>query len=380
MDSLHNLGLTWAAVIPCTAVLLRGALSYYLIALPQRKTAQQRAAVTPLIHAYGLMHQERPVEREKLNKILRSGANRWDLAIYGMGVRFRGWVRGWWELGWLSGIGRWKFFGQKVGQFGILLTVMEAIRVKCGSGEGLLALVFSPFVAVGNGVQALTHRGQDSVALEQVARLQQQYDITKGVPAGSAATTLPPQTSAETTPFDTALQPLPPPDPTLQTEGLSFCPDLTLADPTGILPQCLLATILLTAYFSPRALEPNMDVRTGSAHIRNVVDSLPGTITANPAARAAREAKLHRTLNWLPWPFNKMVAHVQALPFPQRIAMFVGMYFYFIAQGMPAGMVLYLVCSWSVGWVQRVWLDVRFPAVSPILPCSRPVRVKRRAP
>jgi inner membrane protein COX18 len=298
-----------------------------------------------------------------------------------MGVKFRGWVRGWWELGWLSGIGRWKFFGQKLGSFGILVTVMEAIRVKCGSGEGLLSLLFKPFTVVRDGIQAAAARHQDNVALEQMKQVQQQYDISNGVTVGSAATTAsppptPPPAPAFETDFQSAMVNL---DPTLQTEGLSFCPDLTLADPTGILPQCLLAVIVLSAFFSPRALEPDIRVRSGRAHIENVVDSLPGSITPNPdaenAIRAARKPGRGH-----PWPLNRVAEHVHALTFPQRITMFVGLYFFFIAQAMPAGMVLYLISSWTVGFVQRVWLDVRYPAVTPILPCSRPVRVKRRAP
>ena len=323
------------------------------------------------------MHRERPVEREKLDKILRGkGPKGVDLAVYGMGVKFRGWVRGWWELGWLAGIGRWKFFGQKLGSFGILVTVMEAIRVKCGSGEGLLSLLFKPFTAV---VQAAAApRQQDNVALEQATKLQQQYDVTKGVTVGSSATAAAPSPTTPPT-FETDPQSVPLNlDPTLQTEGLSFCPDLTLADPTGILPQALLATIVLSALFSPRALEPDSRVRSGMSYISNVIDSVPGTITTTPdipnAALAARKPD-----RWAPWPLNRIAEHVRALTFPQKVTMFVGLYFYFIAQYMPAGMVLYLIGSWTVGFVQRVWLDVRHPAVTPILPCSRPVRVKRRA-
>jgi inner membrane protein COX18 len=348
MDSLHHLGLSWAVVIPCTAGLLRGIVTYYLITLPQRRKDRQEAAIRPLIHAYTLWHREQPVEKEKEMKAFQEAGTK-GLRAYKRSWQFRASLRGWWELGYLTGVSRWQTVGSKLANFGILVVVMEAIRLRCGRGEGLLSLLLTPLTPVWNHISEalaeLRQRGEvmmaqngspPAVGAASVTSIESPEaggvgettaEIAAASPAADAYSPLP-----DATPLSTI-------DPTLQVEGLPFCPDLTLADPTGILPVSLFFAMAINAFLSPRPPKSFVAQKTW--------------------IRAINE-------KW------------RTLPFGQRITIFVAGYFWIVAQSLPAGMVLYIITNSLIGFAQRVWLDIKYPTLKAITPCIRPVRQKRK--
>ena len=134
-------------------------------------------------------------------------------------------------------------------------------------------------------------------------------------------------------PQDVQLEPLAAPDtmasyldPTLQTEGLNWCSDLTVADPTGLLPLTLLATMCSTVLYQSVA---------GASKLTN-------------------------------------------LTFMQRVGLCFAFLFFLVSQQMPAGILLYFIPSLAAGWLQSRYVSWKHPISPAIQPCARPVRMKIR--
>lgn len=356
MDTLHSLGLSWSMVIPCTALVLRGGVTYYLFTLPQRRRNRQRAAVTPLIRAYANRYCADPRVTEKLWDLKRKRNDPVSIQIYMLSVTLRANIQGWWKFGYLTGQGRWRIFGSPLGNYGILLTAMEAIREKCGGKQGFLSLLFTPITAIWKAAGSLEFpQAADATAANSnvtstiippvIDRTQQIGDSTisadltrssESISVGEAGTLK----DSMAAPVHSTL------DPTLQTEGPWFCPDLTSADPTGTLPLAVLAAVAIPAILSPQIAQ------TGRPVTQLIANTQP---TAPLPTSYKRRMSLGLTLQ-----------------------LFFAVYFYHISLFMPAGMVLYLISSFSIGFMRRLWLDVRYPTVKAIEPCLRPVRQNRR--
>ena len=349
MDSLHTIGLSWAAVIPCTALVLRGVLNHYLIALPQRKQAQQRAAVTPLIHAYTLMYRDRPIERERQKKIRESSANiTTSFATYAIGLRLRSTLSAWWELSYLTGISRLSFFGSRLASFGILISAMEAIREKCGLQRGLLGWLISPFT--------------EAIAAARRTLEAQQADQVLGMDPGTTSAM-----SADVASQATL-------NPTLQTEGLPWCSDLTTFDPTGVLPVALFFAIAVPTVLSPLPLTAPQP-RKSPVQLSTFEEQL-NTKENEELADLKRDAERERNILIRKYP--RFAGRLFSLSGMQKFTLCFAGYIAMVAMKMPVGMVLYLVSSWTVGFMHRLYLDQKYPPVKPITPCTRPMRKRRR--
>ena len=143
------------------------------------------------------------------------------------------------------------------------------------------------------------------------------------------------QRTGQPQPQDVQLEPLAGPDmttsyldTTLQTEGLNWCSDLTIADPTGLLPLALLATMCSTVLYQPIAGGANK----------------PAKIT-----------------------------------FMQKVGLSFGFLFFLVSQQMPAGILLYFIPSLAAGWLQSQYVSWKHPISPAIQPCARPVRMKIRS-
>jgi inner membrane protein COX18 len=67
-----------------------------------------------------------------------------------------------------------------------------------------------------------------------------------------------------------------------------------------------------------------------------------------------------------------------ALGFGQRLGLSFSLIFGIAATQFPAAVLLYLVPSMTMGWLQTRWLDVKYPIPGVVEPCKKPVRFKVR--
>ncbi|KAG9752627.1 hypothetical protein KCU75_g13132, partial [Aureobasidium melanogenum] len=124
-------------------------------------------------------------------------------------------------------------------------------------------------------------------------------------------------------------------DPTLLTEGFSWCPDLTASDPTLILPVIFSSTFFASIYFAPR---------------------IQGTVTTTGSKSESERAK----------PTNA-----------QRIMMTIATLSIIPALHMPAGLLLYFISNMVTNNLQSRWLTYTKPIYPAPTACKRPVRMQR---
>lgn len=337
LHALHGIGIPWWAAIPTAAILIRGVFGYYAASVPARRRQQVRDNLTPLSsvlrgvwHARDMAKASKNVDKEFVNiESMVKSIFRTNKIAKAFGAGF---------------ITRTSFV-----HFPTLIATTEAVRMTCGAREGLLSTILTPFNWVARQV-APEHfpnpldKADELLAarLEQVreARLQQAQD--PGVDSGSGT-----QTVSDNL-FQSHEPPAPPLihtdapyfDPTMQTEGLSWCTDLTIADPTGFLP-CLFAGVMI------------------------------GTILLNPLTTP----RIIRPRSWTPWPVLYLARNYSIMQmFGTAIAVAFGM----VLQHVPAATVLYLTASSVTAFVQRKVLDFNMPLRSPVVPCVRGTRIRSK--
>lgn len=355
LDAIHNLGIPWHTALPLTAVLVRTTLVYYISLRPARRDRQIQNQLVPLAAAHVVVEQNSPDERKWRAKMFK------DIPAPGVRVFASKMVR-WWKyqktmarLGKEYGVRKFRPWGFL--NFGILIAFTEAIRLKCGTREGLLRLLLSPFENVLNperaaAAQAAQIDAAESLAERLVAAREKMLAMMSGRTQGSetieTAQSLP-QQHVETISVGTqqetiASQQLAPLsteptnlyfDPTLQTEGLAWATDLTVLDSTFILPIGLLLTMMTNSMLRPIP---------------------PGAIPFSLDFRV----QMSRTIYYRRW----------SLTFAWL--------FFFASVKIPAAILLYFIPSLAIGWVQQRWMDWRYPIQPAILPCKRPIRMKIR--
>lgn len=250
---------------------------------------------------------------------------------------------------------------------GVLITMTEAVRVKCGAREGLLNVLLKP---VDRHVDPETARRAAMTPDEiMVERLEGAY--AKKQQAGNAAvegemamedtigdvatTTADHLPTLNTNMYASKI------DPTLKTEGLAWFPDLTVADSTLILPLALSTTMALTVLLRPKTnpapIRPPPTVKKPQKQQQE------GTPEDTVAALAA-----------LP-PMN---SPLDLLSTSQKFGLTLSVFFFFAAMKLPVAVLLYLMTSLGFGWAQSRWLDLRYPLPEVVRACRRPVRVKVR--
>jgi inner membrane protein COX18 len=377
-NPLHS-GLPWHTAIPLSALLVRGLLTYNLTALPARKSAIVRTNLIPLALSRTRTELSAYDQRLRIRNTIRAETNRLgklDVLLFRVKLLF---MKYWLSIKSTHKTG--KEFGAPALVFwrsalnlGVFVAMTEAVRVKCGAREGLLAVILSPFrtVTAEESAEAARRAGMSSEEI-LVERLQAAREASKtaSTTGGEAAALDTPSVTEPsnllladaTTTTTTTTTPLPPLntnlyapslDPTLRTEGLSWCPDLTLADPTLTLPALLGFTMILRTLLRPNTNPPLPPRRLPSQKI-NPSDPM-ATLTALPP----KQGLLDR------------------LTRGQRIGMSFSIVLVAVVAKLPAAVLLYMVPSMVFTWLQGRWLDWKYPLPEVIKPCRRPVRIKVR--
>lgn len=333
LDTLHDtLHFPWWLALPASACLVRGVFLYYLTVLPGRRTSQIQANLAPIVAAKARQLRRSPERYRKETELRNTNPAALKTAVYINELRDGFWAR-------LSverdfGVFQARIIARILVNVGTLITMTEAIRIKCASRDGLLSTLLNPFEGAASAKTAAPPPSDPAEALAQrleAARSAKQ-DAYKTGADGDMLTQ------------ETQLQPMTPEpgltnfDPTLETEGLSWCLDLTVPDPTFILPLTL-----------SLALATNILLR--------------------PAIRASPASTPGATID----TFSRLAG---PLANGQRIGLSLSVLFFFLALKMPAAILLYFVPSLVVGWLQQRRLDYVNPIWPAIQACRRPMRYK----
>lgn len=348
LNGLHAVGLPWYAAIPTAAVLIRGVFVYYLRDIPTRRRQQIRSNLRPLI-----AQAVRKDVRDYRTALVEKGERPTSIMAR---VKQRAFISQWRTP---HTIGR--DFGAPVLSwssplnFVTLVASAEAVRMKCGAQTGLLSFLAAPFNAVGrtiapdlfpptvDPVEKMAHEMADKIERVRESRLQQAQgqgvsdEVSSNALCESMSSQPPPPSIINS---DTAWF-----DPTLQTEGIAWFTDLTLADPSGALPV-MTALVMI------------------------------GGILVKPLAQPRRYQKR----------FMPMVSSMPAfLRYPllrystmQHFGMLFSALFAYVLQHVPAGLVLYFFTSMSLNLVQKKWLELKMPLHLGIAPCVRSTRVRSK--
>jgi inner membrane protein COX18 len=340
LNGLHGIGIPWYAAIPTAAILIRGVFGYYFSAKPARKREQIRSNLAPLLSADVLLS----LKNDHPNRRSRDIPPLFHITKRMTRMHQVGKVFGAPAISWSTPL-----------NFGTLLAMTETVRMKCGAREGLLSTILTPFewlVAKANPnssspvfdrearAQALAER------MEQVRemRLQQAKEQTLGADGQALSE----QSTMSENLFNASELPAPPRinvdsmyfDPSLQTEGLSWCTDLVACDPYQVLPLATAAVMISNILLNPSPIP-------------------------RPYAGAQK----------LPPPIRFLVTRYSPW---QGFFMAVACGFGYILQEMPAAIVLYIFSATVTGFVQRRWLELNMPLRKPIMPCRRGTRVRSK--
>lgn len=365
MDSLHYLGIPWHTTIPLTAVLIRSTFVYYISTLPAHKTRQNMNTLVPLVNAYTRLQQGSDRERLKTQQMSNRGVAPYQWAAHNLWTRFKYFQIAMWKYGNIFGTGGLRRLGTGLMNFGVLIAFTEAIRIKCGTKQGLLSVVLTPFEFVGRTIAPGQFEKVQDPAEVLAARMEKIAEAKGGEMVNLSDLKLPPPAPGPdiTSPFF---------DSTLQTEGLSWCPDLTISDPTAILPLAVAVTmgasIVLRPTRTSSATKFTPSTTDSTEPIAQSDLNLPNSAALSPEAAATLAA---------PQPKLRPGFFDINLTIGQRVGLSVAALFALVAQNMPAAILLYFIPSIVVGWVQARWLDIKFPVRPAIQPCRRPLPMKK---
>lgn len=392
LDGIHSLGIPWCAAIPITAVLVRGVFGYYFAAKPNHQRQVTRINLMPLINMRFRMwmnnFQAKWLDDHK-DKNTPEGVRKIAWASKGIWIFMR--------ESFLVG----RQFGAPIVtlrswvNFAALVAFTEAVRIKCGTREGLLSLFLGPLdlkkdtSAPLDPAEVIAQRlaaGYES----QVSKSEQLLS-SDGMPDGNTLANqfqLPNLNTGAQTYFDLT-------DPTLKVEGFSWLQDLTLPDSTFVLPATLCVFMAANVLLRPRVKkEPN--------RVKDLVDKLQDLDEKSKESSEVKpEARTINTPINKPDPFSNATQDVlhamqvaeqvrvksakkgvfqehifKKLTGQQRFSLILSFWFLFIGAQLPAALTLYMATAMGTAWVQRRWLDVRYPSPTPILPCRRPMRLK----
>ncbi|KAF2480157.1 hypothetical protein BDY17DRAFT_33110 [Neohortaea acidophila] len=347
LNGVHSLGIPWSAAIPITAILVRSAHAY-LTSTPTQKIKQFQAQIAPLVGVRTNVELSKPEEQERSRRLAMADTP--SAQVMRSFFIWRARVRVVKELH--------KDYGIK-----------ESIRLKCGARDGLLPTLLSPLewvarkidptrfptppdppaVVSKDPVEMLAARLEAANQNATMASATNQHEdleseVANGATLEAEQSQLSNFASTTSEPADEAIQRLPevfPPtrlpdtlsphfDPSMQTEGLSFAMDLTLPDPTLILPWTLFGIMVCTSLFQQR-----------------------------PVNTGATPKRINLSLQ-------------------QRIGLVVASLFVFLSPNFPAAVLLYMIPSFAFSWLRGRWLDWKYPLQPLIRPCKRPIRRKVR--
>lgn len=300
LDGVHaTTGLPWAAVIPLTAVLVRSCVGLPL-AIYARKRLQRQYDLLPLLQGWRQQIQA-AAAREKqhlgpiaasreANKALRSKRRelfkRWDCQT-------------------------WKPFMPGLALF-VWLPVMETIRNMSGVRAGLIGLVLRKSGEPATSASAAAaHVDNGSAGGSLSYTPLDSTSVVEGIDYTTTANSVASNTGAPV--VNTFLE------PGFATEGALWFPDLSVSDPTLLLPFMLSASMFLNTLPS-RGRDPTQVNASG----RRI------TLILRIMALAAGPLTLQ----------------------------------------MPSAMLLYWTTSMTLGFLQNLALDAFMPMRRPIMPCN----------
>ncbi|KAK4610784.1 uncharacterized protein CLAFUR5_13868 [Fulvia fulva] len=389
-DTLHAF-MPWYIAIPTAAALVRGVLVYYVASLPIRKSAITRRHLYPLWSLQAkhewIMYQDKAKRDARASGMTRPHQADAALALVRRGC-FN--MKAAHQVG--SRYGAPMFTWTSAVNLAAMVAFTEALRIKCGSKEGLLPMILHPIEWVKDAIANPVPTENTEPGMESVESMTPDERLAERLHAAREAQEaggLPPgMTDTELLEHAHHLSPLKTPeyaaylDPTLQVEGLSWCPDLTSIDPTFTLPVALSLTIAATAFLrtSARDLEDLQD----EAHKKSaeVIASKPASHPPQPSSPPQKQnanslqaalQEADRVNATAPATMAGPLAH---LTFRQRITLTVSMVFFLFALKLPAALLLYLVPSFAVGFLQGKYMDLKYPLPEVIRPSKRPMRAK----
>ncbi|KAG9792082.1 hypothetical protein KCU77_g2165, partial [Aureobasidium melanogenum] len=239
LESLHSTGLPWFAAIPLSAVLIRSLVIYPLFQRPLREKLVDRAQTQPLVDAHMSVVRrmlDRSAPRNSPWRKLNLAFNAWHR---------RGHLQ-------VTMFGRKLNFGHRTMMFMTTILVSDGLRRIMGAKEGLLKFILGPLDwtvswLIPNSPKEQTS-GETTEAVSVNSSSNGVPDLTLTTPTGTPTSTqdvLSATETAQDAAGDLAQETSTAVaghvnsawfDPTLLTEGFSWCPDLTASDPTLILP------------------------------------------------------------------------------------------------------------------------------------------------
>jgi inner membrane protein COX18 len=273
--SLHDIGQTWTLAIPLAALTIRfGLLAFQL---PARHAQQRRHQMTPVINGFRSAQniaQERDIKNGRTSRMHSQTFKEMEFAKYKRDA----------SVEWNTGL-HWTFLSYL--QLPVFLGMAECMRSMLGMQRGLLAAIMSRF---------------EGLPLEISSATEERLD-------GLESNIFRPEWI----------------EPSMATEGLFWCHDLTVADPTLALPFIVSALMF--------------------ANI-----SLGSEVVA--AERKPWQKGLHRGL--------------------MIVALLIGP----LTMQLPAGILYYWACSSATSLGSNLWMDRKYPLKKPIKACKRPLRAE----
>ncbi|KAI6867250.1 hypothetical protein KC323_g3601 [Hortaea werneckii] len=381
LDLLHtSLGLPWYAVLPATALVVRSSLLYYLSARNDRRKQGLQANLVPVVAARTTRQLNSP-EAEQTRRRTPPFLRPFFVAVKGYLTRrneFR-------TLEKQFGIWRFRDRAGWLVNFGFLIAVTEAVRMRCGSREGLLPLVLHPFEKMREALfgkapspspESAAASGEGSAAAarglsEDQLRAAMVTDADGNVTVDfaqlqQAAQDLPPAPTAYSASFD----------PSLQLEGLPWCLDLTLSDTSFILPTSLVLVIASGIVFRPgQSLTKPRNSPAAKPSAPSTSPS-PSPSSSSSPIQQQQQPPLQTT------PPFRLLPRITNL---QRLQLSILFPFWLAALQFPAAIVLYIASSSAVTQLQKLWVYRKMMARgggvaggAGIQPCRRPLRLKVR--
>jgi inner membrane protein COX18 len=350
LEGLHYVGLPWYAAIPAAAILVRGVFGYYTVAVPARRRQQIRSDMNPVLAAHVRLDMQLNAKGEgtRLRRLELNPA------------LFRKVYPTWLALSHSHRLG--KLFGAPMIAMSswinifTLIATAESVRMLCGAREGILSALLTPVTMLGRflapdyfppgveGVDAFAEAYANK--LEQVHQARLQSIEENGGNNGLDLVDLEALSgnilqSPDPLPSQLVNTAGPHFDPSLQTEGLFWCADLTAIDPYAVLPMLSSAAMIVNVLLNPQSI---------------------------PSPTSLPDGKI-----WQPLRFV-----VQRYSFGQKFLVGLACVIGYGLQNMPAAVVLYIFSSIVTGFAQRRWLDTAMPLRPPMKPCVRRTRVRSK--
>ncbi|KAI7154475.1 hypothetical protein KC324_g14447, partial [Hortaea werneckii] len=350
-----------------TALVVRSSLLYFLSARNDRRKEGLRANLVPVATARVTRQLNSPEAERKRRRTAPFLRPFFEAA--------NGWLTRRNEFRTLEKqFGISPFRGGWLVNFGVLIAVTEAVRMRCGSREGLLPLALHPFekmrealngkapvpspesAAAASGEGAAAARGLSEDQLRAAMVTDADGNVTVDfAQLQQFAQDLPPAPTAYSASFD----------PSLQLEGLPWCLDLTLPDSSFILPTSLVLIMAAGIVFKPGQ---SLSKPRSSPSAKPPV---PTTAPASPSPTPQQP---------LPPPY-RLLPPITNL---QRLQLSILPPFWLVALQFPAAIVLYVASSSAITTLQKWWVYRKMMggggvgAAAGIQPCRRPLRLKVR--